>query len=200
MAFMTTIGFVRHGITDWNIQGIAQGSADIPLNDTGKQQAEALAERLAGEGQWDRIISSDLSRAKETAEIIGHKLNLPVSHFDVRLRERSGGKIEGTTENERIEKWGTDWRKVDLAMENLDDAADRGVSCIDDVLVNSKGQRVLLVSHGALIGLTLKKLLPEKFQTTSLDNTSITILTRAESNWDCSLYNCTIHLAKSESY
>ncbi|AIY06901.1 phosphoglycerate mutase [Planococcus sp. PAMC 21323] len=197
---MTTIGFVRHGITDWNIQGIAQGSADIPLNDTGKQQAEALAERLAGEGQWDRIISSDLSRAKETAEIIGHKLNLPVSHFDVRLRERSGGKIEGTTEQERIEKWGTEWRNLDLAMENLDDAANRGISCVEDVLDQFNGQRILLVSHGALIGLTLKKLLPEKFKETSLDNTSITILTNAENKWDCSLYNCTIHLAKSESY
>lgn len=200
MAFLTTIGFVRHGITDWNIQGIAQGSADIPLNDTGKQQAEALAQRLAGEGQWDRIISSDLSRAKETAEIIGQQLHLPVSHFDVRLRERSGGKIEGTTENERIEKWGVDWRTADLAMENLDVAADRGISCIEDVLTHFTGQRILLVSHGALIGLTLKKLLPEKFQTTSLDNTSITILTHAENKWACSLYNCTVHLAKSENY
>ncbi|ANU14517.1 Phosphoglycerate mutase [Planococcus halocryophilus Or1] len=197
---MTTIGFVRHGITDWNIQGIAQGSADVSLNDTGLQQAEALAERLAREDEWDRIISSDLARAKETAEIIRKKLNLSVSHFDVRLRERSGGKIEGTTENERIEKWGADWRTLDLDMENLDDAAERGISFVEDVLVNFKGQRILLVSHGALIGLTLKKLLPEQFTETSLDNTSITILTNAESKWDCSLYNCTVHLENSKSY
>lgn len=197
---MTTIGFVRHGITDWNIQGIAQGSADVSLNDTGQQQAEALAERLAREDNWDLIISSDLARAKETAEIIGKKLNLPVSHFDVRLRERSGGKIEGTTEQERIEKWGTDWRTLDLDMENLDDAANRGIAFVEDVLVNFKGQRVLLVSHGALIGLTLKKLLPGKFKETSLDNTSITILTNAENKWDCSLYNCTVHLENSKSY
>ncbi|MGB6409478.1 MAG: histidine phosphatase family protein [Planococcus donghaensis] len=197
---MTTIGFVRHGITDWNIQGIAQGSADVSLNDIGQQQAEALAERLAQEDEWDLIISSDLARAKETAEIIGKKLNLPVSHFDVRLRERSGGKIEGTTEQERIEKWGTDWRTLDLDMEDLDDAAERGISSVEDVLVNFKGQRVLLVSHGGLIGLTLKKLLPEKFTETSLDNTSITILTNAENKWDCSLYNCTVHLENSKSF
>lgn len=197
---MTTIGFVRHGITDWNIQGIAQGSADVPLNDTGIQQAEALAQRLAREDKWDKIISSDLARAKETAEIIGKKLDLSVSHFDVRLRERSGGKIEGTTEQERIEKWGTDWRTADLEMENLDDAANRGISCIEDVLDQFNGQRILLVSHGALIGLTLKELLPEKFKETSLANTSITILTNAENKWDCSLYNCTVHLAKSKSY
>lgn len=197
---MTTIGLVRHGITDWNIQGIAQGSSDIPLNETGRQQAASLANRLASGEEWDLIISSDLSRAKETAEIIGRKLQLPVSHFDTRLRERSGGKIEGTTERERLEKWGSDWRKLDLAMENLDIATERGLSCLEDVLENFKGQRVLLVSHGALIGLTLQKLLPEKFKETSMDNTSITILKNAESRWNCSLYNCTVHLAKSESY
>ena len=200
MALLTTIGLVRHGITDWNIQGIAQGSADIPLNETGRQQAEALAERLSREEEWDLIISSDLSRAKETAEIIGKQLHLPVSHFDTRLRERNGGKIEGTTEQERLKKWGADWRKLDLAMESREDAADRGVSCIEDALENFNGQRVLFISHGALIGLTLKKLLPEKFEKTSLNNTSITILKNAESRWDCPLYNCTAHLVKSESY
>lgn len=197
---MTTIGFVRHGITDWNIQGIAQGSSDVPLNEMGRQQAELLANRLATEEGWDLIISSDLSRAKETAEIIGRQLHLPISHFDTRLRERSGGKIEGTTEEERLEKWGPDWRNLDLAMENLDAATERGTACIEDILENFSGQRVLLISHGALIGLTLQKLLPEKFTETSMDNTSITILKNAESRWDCTLYNCTTHLAKSESY
>lgn len=197
---MTTIGLVRHGITDWNIQGIAQGSSDVPLNETGRQQAESLASRLAAEENWDLIISSDLSRAKETAEIIGRKLHLPVSHFDTRLRERSGGKIEGTTEEERLEKWGPDWRNLDLAMEDLNEATERGLACFEDILQNFNGQRVLLVSHGALIGLTLQKLIPEKFKETAMDNTSITILKNAESRWDCSLYNCTVHLAKSESY
>ena len=197
---MTTIGLVRHGITDWNIQGIAQGASNVPLNRTGRQQADSLANRLATEEDWDLIISSDLSRAKETAEIIGRKLQLPVSHFDTRLRERSGGKIEGTTERERIEKWGTDWRKLDLAMENLDEAAERGMACIKGILEDFSGQRVLIVSHGALIGLTLKTLMPEEFQETSMDNTSITILKNTESRWDCSLYNCTLHLQKRKSY
>lgn len=197
---MTTIGFVRHGITDWNTQGIAQGSADVPLNETGRKQAALLAERLVSEEGWDIIISSDLVRAKETAEIIGKKLGLPVSYFDTRLRERSGGKIEGTTEEERLEKWGADWRNLDLAMENLEDAAERGLACVQDILENFSDQRVLLVSHGALIGLTLQKLLPETFQKTSMDNTSITLLTHTENQWSCALFNCTTHLVKSESY
>ncbi|HSJ36997.1 MAG TPA: histidine phosphatase family protein, partial [Planococcus sp. (in: firmicutes)] len=98
---MTTIGIVRHGITEWNLLGIAQGSSNIPLNKTGKEQAIALSERLAVEEEWDLIIASDLERAKETAEIIGAKLGLPISHVDTRLREMNGGEIEGTTEEER---------------------------------------------------------------------------------------------------
>jgi probable phosphoglycerate mutase len=191
---MTTIGIVRHGITDWNIQRIAQGSTDIPLNETGRQQAKAVAERLAGEEAWDVIISSDLSRARETAEIIAAKLGMPVSHFDPRIREMSGGEIEGTTEADRLEKWGANWREQVQGMEKLEDVAHRGREFIEEVIVKYPGKRVLMVSHGGLIGVMLKSLLPERFEKTNMGNTSITILENVESKWDCTLYNCTKHL------
>jgi len=101
---MTTIGLVRHGITDWNNQGKAQGAANIPLNEVGKQQANAIANRLFQEEKWDMIITSDLTRAIETAKIIGNRLNLPISYYDKRIREIHCGEIEGTTELERVEK------------------------------------------------------------------------------------------------
>ena len=66
---MTTIGFVRHGVTAWNKEGRAQGSSDIPLDDEGIEMAEHVAKRLAEE-QWDVIYTSPLIRAKKTAEII----------------------------------------------------------------------------------------------------------------------------------
>ena len=191
---MTTIGIVRHGITKWNLLGIAQGSSNIPLNKTGKEQAIALSERLAVEEDWDLIIASDLERAKETAEIIGAKLGLPISHFDARLREMNGGEIEGTTEDERLEKWGADWRSLDLGMETREAVAERATESLQDIVKEYPGKRVLIVSHGGLIGLTLKSLLPEQFKKTLLDNTSITILKNLEGVWQCPLYNCTRHL------
>lgn len=191
---MTTIGIVRHGITDWNLKKIAQGSADVPLNDTGRIQAAAIAERLSAEEPWDMIVSSDLARAKETAEIISEKLALPISFFDTRLREMGGGQIEGTTEDERLEKWGADWRKLDLGMETREAVAKRGAEFIEDIAARFAGKRVLMVSHGALIGNTLKEILPDQFKKTNLENTSLTILEYRDSKWDCSLYNCIKHL------
>lgn len=195
---MTIIGIVRHGITDWNIQGIAQGSADVPLNDAGRMQAAAVAERLAGEEPWDMIVSSDLARAKETAEIISQKLALPISFFDTRLREMNGGEIEGTTEEQRVEKWGADWRQLDLGMESKEAVAQRGVDFIENISADFAGKRVLVVSHGGWIGITLRKLLPERFGKTNLENTSLTLLQYSENNWDCPLYNCIKHLEKAE--
>lgn len=193
---MTTIGLVRHGITEWNLLGIAQGSSDIPLNETGRQQAAALADRLSLES-WDMIVSSDLLRAKETAQIIADRLKMPISFTDPRIREINGGKIEGTTEEERRQKWGENWRALDLGMETTENAAERSLAFLEDLLKNQKGKRVLLVSHGGLIGITLKALLPDRFEKTHMDNTSITILENLESHWDCTLYNCTKHLTPS---
>lgn len=194
---MTTIGIVRHGITDWNEQRISQGQTDIPLNETGKQQAQAIADRLAAEEPWDVIVSSDLLRAKETAETISAKLKVPISHFDQRIREIFCGEIEGTTEAERFEKWGEHWRELDLGMEKQEDVAKRGAEFVQEIAQQYEGKRILMISHGALIGLTLQSLLPERFTETRLDNTAITILENIESKWDCSLYNCTKHLEKN---
>ena len=79
----------RHGQTAWNLQGKAQGHSDVPLDETGRLQAAALARKLADTG-IERVIASDLSRARETAEALG----LPVETRED-LRERSFGEWEG---------------------------------------------------------------------------------------------------------
>jgi 2,3-bisphosphoglycerate-dependent phosphoglycerate mutase len=191
---MTTIGLIRHGITEWNSLGKAQGVSDIPLNEMGRKQATNIADRLSLEEQWDMIVTSDLSRAFETAKIIGSKIGLPISHIDERVREINCGEIEGTTEDQRVKKWGSEWRNLELGIENVEDVSNRGIDFLKDIVCTYKGKRILVVSHGALIGLTLQKLLPQKFQQTYIDNTSITILSNIEDKWDCSLYNCTRHL------
>lgn len=190
----TTIGLIRHGITEWNELGLAQGISDIPLNKIGKQQALALANKLSSEEKWDFIITSDLSRAVETAEIISSTLKIPIKMHDVRLREINCGEIEGTTEEERISKWGTEWRALDLGMEKFEDVSKRGIQSLKEIMDTYKGKRVLIVSHGALIGLTLQELLPEQFPSTYIDNTSLTILEHLENKWENTLYNCTKHL------
>ncbi|SES44368.1 histidine phosphatase family protein [Psychrobacillus sp. OK032] len=193
---MTTIGLIRHGITEWNVLGKSQGISDIPLNEIGKQQALALANRLSLDEKWDIIVTSDLSRAKETGQIIASKLNLPISRFDERIREINCGEIEGTTEDERLNKWGSNWRKLNLGMEEFENVSKRGYEFLLELATIYSDKRVLVVSHGALIGLTLQKILPEKFPSTHIENTSLTILNIKDSTWDCTLYNCTQHLCE----
>ena len=113
---MTVIGLIRHGLTDWNTEMRIQGHTDIPLNSHGRKQAELLAERMKNE-DWDYIYTSDLGRARETAEHIGTLKQIEVS-TDPRLREMYCGQIEGTTMAERIAKWGENWSQLDLGMES----------------------------------------------------------------------------------
>lgn len=195
---MTTIGLIRHGITEWNALGRAQGVSDIPLNETGKQQAQIIGDRLKKEGNnWELLISSDLIRAIETASLIGNKLGLPINHVEKRIREISLGEVEGTTEDERERRWGKNWRELAPGMEKFEDVAKRGVDYLEELVKNYQGKRILLVSHGALIGLTLQHLMPSRFQKTNIHNTSITVLENISGEWECRLYNCTKHLLKN---
>jgi len=189
---MTLIGLIRHGVTDWNYEYRAQGQVDIPLNDEGRRQAELLSKRMENE-EWDYIYSSDLSRALETAEIIGRIKNVEVK-TDPRLREMNCGLIEGTTEQDRVIKWGYGWSKLDLGIEPNAEIITRGMKCLMDISERHPDKKILIISHGALIGLTLKKLIPHIDTEKHLHNTSVTILKKDQFRWDCELYNCITHL------
>ncbi|KIL43262.1 histidine phosphatase family protein [Jeotgalibacillus campisalis] len=192
---MTTIGLIRHGVTEWNRSGRAQGHTDIPLSEEGIEQARRVAERIASEDEtWDLIISSDLSRARQTAEAIAKELGLQKPIQDDRIREMHLGEIEGLTIEDRVTRWGDNWREQELGIETKDTVAQRGAAFIEEILTQHKGKKILIVSHGGLIGLTLKHLLPEQFTETLLENTSLTILKHDETKWDCSLFNCSKHL------
>lgn len=96
--------FVRHGETDWNAEGRSQGSIDTALNATGIAQAGRAAALLVGRGIAS-IVSSPLSRARDTAETIGRALNLLVA-LESDLREVSFGVHEGTQQSA---EWFVDW-------------------------------------------------------------------------------------------
>jgi broad specificity phosphatase PhoE len=84
---------VRHGQTDWNLEGRYQGQSDVPLNQTGRAEAQSLAWRLRDQS-FAAIHTSDLKRARETAEIIAEVLNLPVT-LEPLMREINQGGWEG---------------------------------------------------------------------------------------------------------
>lgn len=151
----TYIALMRHGVTDWNYDGRAQGQTDIPLNREGEWQAEAAAARLAGE-HWDAIYSSDLSRARATALAVcrrtGHELIT-----EPRLRERQIGPAEGMTEIERSAIWpGLALGEIPGVESNAALAA-RGEAIFTEIARRHSGQRVLVVAHGGLIANFLQK-------------------------------------------
>jgi broad specificity phosphatase PhoE len=135
---VTTLLLVRHGETDWNAEGRLQGHTDRPLNERGRSQAKELAERLAGEGA-DAIYASDLTRAKETAEIVGARLGLTVV-IDADLREKNWGSWEGLTGDERV--------RVEFEGESTKEHRDRMVRAVQRIAERHPGQRVIVVTHG----------------------------------------------------
>lgn len=160
---MTRIWLVRHGQTDWNAAGRWQGQTPFapPLNATGHAQAQALAEELA-RASYDAIYSSDLLRAKQTAEIIAVRIGLPVL-FDARLREVSLGAWEGLlgAEVERDFPLELAERRTDPANqrppdgETVTEVAER----VRAVLSNIHGARpvgsVIVVTHGVTMATAL---------------------------------------------
>jgi broad specificity phosphatase PhoE len=160
---MTDIWLIRHGQTDWNIEGRWQGHADIPLNSTGIEQARSLASILAGNGHtFQAIYSSDLLRAFMTAQEIGKSLDLPV-HKDRRLREISKGAWEGllVTQVSELSTEANRQRREDPLYsrapngESLMEVAARLASAADDIAGAHPLGPVLVVTHGLALATLL---------------------------------------------
>lgn len=112
---MIELILIRHGETDWNLARRLQGHVDIALNDTGRRQALALAERLAGE-TLDAVVCSDLQRAVQTAQQIAQRHNL-TCRIEAQWRERNFGGFEGqlvSTLEQRFPLENTAWRKHEV--------------------------------------------------------------------------------------
>lgn len=187
---MTIIGFVRHGVTAWNKEGRAQGSSNIPLDEEGVETAKKLAVRLADE-EWDAIFTSPLTRARQTADLIASESGIEVVE-DERLRERSGGLIEGTTEPERQQKWGPQWRELDLQFETAENVVARGLEFVNEQVQKNPNQRLIVVSHGSFIKRIIVALMEDDSYTIKIDNTSLTIINIEKKS--CLLLNDTAHL------
>ena len=188
---MTIIGFVRHGVTAWNKEGRAQGSSNIPLDEEGVKAAKSLALRLVGE-DWDIIFTSPMTRARQTADLLAEQTKIEVIEDD-RLRERSGGLIEGTTEEERQQKWGPRWRELDLQFESGKSVVARGLEFVNEQVQKYPNQRLLFVSHGSFIKRIIAAVMEDQKYTVKIDNTSLTTIDVEKKS--CVLLNDTTHLA-----
>jgi broad specificity phosphatase PhoE len=151
----------RHGETNDNIEPIrVQGFRDTPLNDTGRGQAAELAERMAGAGVAS-LWSSDLSRARETAGIVGARIGLE-PRLDPRLREANRGEWEGRLfiDIERDDPEGyAAWRRAGDSFrfpggESLRDQLDRVSAAVADVR-SARELPALVVCHGGSIRVML---------------------------------------------
>ena len=154
---VTRIVAIRHGETAWNVDNRLQGHLDIPLNATGRWQAQCTAGALVEEG-ISAIYSSDLRRALQTAEALGEALALPVV-TDPRLRERAFGVFEALTFAEVEARWPAEarrWtqREPDFAPqggESLRQVHDRCIEAVQALAEAHAGQTVALIAHGGVM-------------------------------------------------
>jgi alpha-ribazole phosphatase len=153
---MTRLLLVRHGLTDWNIEGRYQGHADIPLNEAGRRMARGVAAGLQSE-PLTAIYASDLSRAVETAQIIAALQEGPTPTLDARLREVNFGDWEGMTFAEieqRHPEVGATWKANLLTFtppggESLLQLAVRVQAAYTDIVQShSDDATIVLVAHG----------------------------------------------------
>ena len=172
-----TLAFIRHGQTNWNFEYRLQGSTDIPLNDTGRQQARDAVATLA-DVEWDAIVSSPLSRARETAAIIAEGLGIELGPAYDELVERNYGEAEGATAEIIAERW-PDHQYPGL--EPIDAVIDRGVAALERVSADYGDRNTLIVCHGTLIRHTLSSLAGREFD--QIRNGSVATFERLEEGW-----------------
>lgn len=177
---MTTFLFVRHGETDWNRQGRFQGSRDIPLNDDGRHQARRLAE--AWDQGGDVLLSSPLSRARETAEILAARLGLPLRNTDDRLSERHYGEAEGLSLDERRARFPDG---VIPGVEPPEAIQARARSFLDSATAEHPGRCIVVVSHGGFINVVLSLVSGGEVGTgkTFLGNASVSRVDYSAQGW-----------------
>jgi len=176
---MTRLILIRHGETDWNVEGRYQGQADPPLNEHGREQAQKLAADLRDAG-LDILYSSPLRRARETAQALEGCLGLSV-RFDGRLMEVSQGDWEGRRRGrieqlypELLRRWEVDpWSASPPGGETLLEVQARVNAALDEILARHPGRCVGVVTHRLpimLIKLRYRGLSSEAAQTLHLPN------------------------------
>lgn len=177
----TTLGLLRHGQTDWNIDLRLQGTTDIPMNEFGVGQIEQAASRLALQ-DWDIILTSPLGRARHSAELVAKRLGIKELVEEPLLLERSFGVGEGL----KYDEWHKEYDSLDdiPGADTAQVVAERAKELLVVIQTRHAGARVLGVSHGSLIRVVLAQVsegaIPPKGE--RLENASLHLL-RHQAGW-----------------
>lgn len=140
------IYIVRHGQTDWNVEGRNQGRIDVELNQKGIEQALKMKDKLK-DIKFDKVFSSPLKRAYKTAQIITSNEII----VDNRIIERCNGKLEGKLKNEiNVDIDFNDPHERRMGIENIIDFRNRINDFLEEILKKYKGKNVLVVTHAGV--------------------------------------------------
>ena len=202
---MMRLILVRHGQTEWNAGGRYQGQSNVALSDTGRKQAKFLAERFPVK-QLDAIYTSDLDRAKETAECVGKRLGLTVCP-EKAFRELSFGDWEGLTYQEISSRWPEEAEKLFTAPDELviphgetfRDLQKRALDKIYSLYEKHIDQTVAVFAHGAINKTILAGLMHIPLHylwSLRQDNTAVNILRLDDGYVMVELINSTSHLGE----
>lgn len=153
----TRLIIIRHGETEWNLEGRIQGHLDSPLTETGRAQAGAIAGRLC-EFDVNALYSSDLGRAYSTAQIVSDTTGLGTI-TDKRLRELNLGKFEGLTEEEVGKRFPEEYRYLKDADpdyiypegESKRQFSLRVISCLEELMGKHLGEQIVVITHGGAL-------------------------------------------------
>ncbi|XP_030538801.1 phosphoglycerate mutase-like protein 4 [Rhodamnia argentea] len=175
---------VRHGQTESNVEKRIQGHLDVELTEAGRQQARAVADRLAKEGEISAIYSSDLKRATDTAELIAMACGGVNVIKDPDLRERNAGTLlQGLKRSAAPQKQPEAYRsrerdqEIPGGGESKDQLYRRCTTCLQNIGLNHKGERVVVVTHGGVFGSLYRMVHPNEGNSgPRIENTSIGIL------------------------
>ena len=189
----TLLCLVRHGESEWNLEKRIQGQSDPNLSELGHKQAIAVAERLARE-PWDLLYSSDLARARVTAEYVAQRTGLPV-RVRPGLRERSQGKLEGMLSSEAKAIY-PDFDAPEVGRETQEALKARAAREIAAILDEAWNKRLIVVSHGGLIRAYLVHLAEQGIPVTPVPivNTAVTLISWSNGRAEVLVVNDASHL------
>ncbi|KAI3834883.1 hypothetical protein MKW98_015996 [Papaver atlanticum] len=199
---VSEIVLVRHGETTWNNAGRIQGSLESELNEAGWKQADAIAARLGKELKPAAIYSSDLKRAKNTAEMIAKACHIPEVIEVPDLKERHVGSLQGYYWSEIQEKEPEAYlaffsSEKDLEIpgggESFNQLCERSVSALEEIASKHKGERVIVVTHGGVLR-AIYMAVTGKPSAGKIMNASINVVHLTEKKWVFKTWSDVSHL------